>query len=300
LINARAGTPRLNILDRAYQAVMALLSLKTRRSSYLLGHRERDTMKYAFFASAIGIATAAGVAGSLAHAEDKKPEHEVTYNVSVVSDYRFRGISQTRLRPALQGGADYTHNPTGYYAGTWLSTIRWIKDTPRAGSTPFEWDIYGGKKGEITKDVTYDVGLLGYVYIDNKLGDAGLKDANTLELYGKLGYGPAYIKYSHALTNLFGNIDSKNSGYFDIGADIDLANDYKLNLHAGHQKVRGPAPASYTDYKIGASKTFSQLYGVTLALAAVGTNADERFYASPANGKFLGRKALVLSATKNF
>jgi uncharacterized protein (TIGR02001 family) len=271
----------------------------------LLQHRDHpvhsdigkgNSMKNILMASAIGVAAF----GSPVHAADQKPEHEVTYNVSVVSDYRFRGISQTRRRPALQGGADYAHSPTGYYAGTWLSTIRWIKDTPGAGNTPFEWDIYGGKKGEIAKDVTYDVGVLAYVYINNKLKDAGLKDANTLEIYGQLGYGPAYIKYSHALTDAFGNIDSKNSWYLDAGANIDLADEYKLTLHAGRQKIRGPAPASYTDYKVGVSKAFSRLHGVTLALAAVGTNADERFYASPANGKFMGKKILVVSATKNF
>lgn len=253
-------------------------------------------MKNALLASAISVAAATPV---LAQVADQKPEHEVTYNLSVTTDYRYRGISQTRLRPALQGGADYAHTPTGFYVGTWLSTIRWIEDTPNAGSTPFEWDIYAGKKGEITKDFTYDVGALGYVYVDNQLEDAGLEDANTFELYGKIGYGPAYIKYSHALTNLFGNVDSKNSGYLDIGADIELPQEYKLNLHAGYQKVRGRAPG-YTDYKVGVSKTFNQFYGVTVALAGVGTNADKGFYVSPENGKFLGKKALVLSATKNF
>src|ERR1700758_5568515 len=89
-------------------------------------------------------------AGS-AFAEESKPDNEVSFNASIVSDYRYRGISQSRLDPALQGGADYTNNPTGLYAGTWLSTIRWIKDIPGGGSTPLEWDIYGGKRGDLTK-----------------------------------------------------------------------------------------------------------------------------------------------------
>lgn len=249
---------------------------------------------------ALGTFTMASLAMNLAYAQEQKPEHELTYNVSIVSDYRYRGISQTRLDPALQGGVDYSHNPTGLYAGTWLSTIRWIKDTPGAGSTPVEWDIYGGKKGNLSADVTYDVGALGYVYVNNRLSDAGLKDANTLELYGQLGYGPAYVKYSHAVTPLFGIPGSKNSGYLDVGANVDLPNAFKLNLHAGRQQVRGPSPASYTDYKLGLSRDFTQLGGATLGIAAIGTNADESFYASPANGKFLGKRALVLSLSKTF
>src|ERR1700757_1245618 len=51
-------------------------------------------------------------------AAEAKPDNEVSFNAAVASDYRYRGISQTRLKPALQGGADYTHNPTGFYAGT--------------------------------------------------------------------------------------------------------------------------------------------------------------------------------------
>jgi uncharacterized protein (TIGR02001 family) len=74
------------------------------------------------------------MSASLAHAEEAtpaaeaKPDNEVTFNAAIVSDYRYRGVSQTRLKPAVQGGADYTNNPTGFYAGTPLSTIKWTKD----------------------------------------------------------------------------------------------------------------------------------------------------------------------------
>lgn len=106
----------------------------------------------------LAVAVAASFGASLAHAEDAKPDNEVSFNIGGVSDYRYRGISQSRLNPALQGGADYTHNPTGFYAGTWLSTIKWTKDA--GGDGNIEWDIYGGKRGEIVKDVSYDVGFL--------------------------------------------------------------------------------------------------------------------------------------------
>ena len=74
----------------------------------------------------------AAFAGGSARAEDSapaaKPDNETSFNAAVVSDYRYRGISQTRLKPALQSGFDYTNNPTGLYAGTWLSTIKWTRD----------------------------------------------------------------------------------------------------------------------------------------------------------------------------
>jgi len=244
----------------------------------------------------LATAVAAAFAASFAHAEDAKPDNEVSFNAAVASDYRYRGISQTRLKPALQGGADYTNNPTGFYAGTWLSTIKWTKDA--GGSGDIEWDLYGGVRGEIVKDVSYDVGVLSYVYPSNGLSDvAGFANANTTEIYGQVGYGPAYIKYSHAVTNLFGFVDSKNSGYLDLGANITVAENLTLNLHGGHQNVKNTSVASYTDWKIGLTKDFGV---VTLAGAFIGTNASEVAYANAVNGKFMGKNALVVTVSKTF
>jgi uncharacterized protein (TIGR02001 family) len=254
-------------------------------------------MKMSLVASLVGL-----IACSAAWAEEEKPANEVTANVSVVSDYRYRGISQTRLRPALQGGVDYVHNPSGWYAGTWLSTIQWIRDTPGAGGTAVETDFYGGKRGELPGAISYDVGLLAFVFIDNGFQDAGMKNPNTLEAYAQLGWGPAYIKYNHAVTTLFGYTDSKNSGYLDIGANVELSNKFILNLHAGYQKVRGiaSAEASYGDFKVGVTKEFAALSGVSVSLAAITTNARRSFYVSPVQNKYLGKDTVVLSVTKTF
>jgi uncharacterized protein (TIGR02001 family) len=226
----------------------------------------------------------------LVHAEDApKPETELSFNAGLASDYRYRGISQTRAKPALQGGADFVHNPSGFYVGTWASTIKWTKDL--GGSGDIEWDIYGGKKGEITKDVSYDVGALAYVYPSNGLSPS----ANTFELYGQVGMGPAYVKYSHSTTNLFGTPDSKNSGYLDVGANIDAGNGLTVNLHAGRQRVAHNSDFSYTDYKFGVTK---DLGFASLAVAIIATSTDA--YVSPVNGKNLGKTGAVLSLTKTF
>lgn len=243
-------------------------------------------MKKLILASAVF----AAFSGSIAQAEEIKPEHEVSFNASIISDYRYRGISQTRLKPALQGGADYMHNPSGFYLGTWLSTIKWIKDA--GGDANIEWDIYGGKRGEIMKNVTYDVGVLSYVYPSNALNP----NANTTELYGQVGYGPAYVKYSHSVTNLFGFADSKNSGYLDLGANVDVATGLVLNLHVGHQRVKNNSAFSYTDWKVGLTKDFGVVTG---AVALIGTNTDNYMGPAPDN-KNLGKNGLVVSVAKTF
>lgn len=236
--------------------------------------------------------------GNFAFAEDATPENTVSFNIAGVSDYRYRGISQTRLKPALQGGADYVNNPSGFYAGTWLSTIKWTKDS--GGSGDVEVDLYAGKRGELVKDVSYDVGVLSYVYPSNGLASVtGFANANTTEVYGQVGYGPAYLKYSHSVTNLFGFVDSKNSGYLDIGANFEVAPGYTLGLHYGHQSIKNNTAYAYDDWKIGVTKEF---VGVTFGLAAVGTNAEKAAYTTtPINGgKFLGKTGVVLSAVKTF
>lgn len=247
----------------------------------------RQQLRSATLATLTAIAGAAVFAGA-AHSEEKKPDNEVSFNASLVSDYRYRGISQSRLRPALQGGADFTNNPSGFYAGTWLSTIKWVKDGGGDGS--LEWDLYAGKRGELSGGVSYDLGLLGYIYPSN-----GLKpSANTWEVYGQLGYGPAYLKYSHSVTNLFGFADSKNSGYLDLGANIEAGDGYTVNLHLGRQTVRHGSQYSYTDYKLGVTRAFSF---ATVSFALVGTDTDA--YVG-AGGRNLGRTGLVLNLTKVF
>lgn len=214
---------------------------------------------------------------------------QVTYNAAVTSDYRYRGISQTRLQPALQGGADWTDD--GWYVGAWASTIKWTKDAGGDGSV--ELDLYAGKRGDLTGGFTYDVGVLGYAYPSNDLHPG----ADTVEVYGQLGYGPATLKYSHAATNLFGFVDSRHSGYLDASVNHDVGGGFAVNLHAGRQKVRNHDAASYTDWKVGVTKDFGI---AAVALAYIGTNAGKAAYASPVNGKFTGRDALVVTVSKTF
>lgn len=229
---------------------------------------------------ALAVALALPVLPSIAHAQ-------LSFNVGAVTDYRYRGISQTRVKPAVQGGVDYAAG--GLYVGAWASTIKWIKDA--GGDASYELDLYGGYKGEISSGLSFDVGVLRYLYPSTGA-------ANTTELYGALTFGPATLKYSHATTNTFGNPDSKNSSYIDLSAGFDVGG-FTVTPHIGYQKIDGPLSSvgSYTDYAVTVSKDFS---GVLLSLALVGTDADKAFYSSPVNGKELGKAGLVLGAKYSF
>lgn len=251
------------------------------------------------------IALAVSSLASVAQAQTA-PESTLSYNVGVVSDYRYRGISQSRLNPAVQGGVDYA-DKSGFYVGAWGSSIKWIKDagtlTETAGiKGSVEIDLYGGYKGT-AGDVAYDVGFLRYEYAGNNLKNTGYANANTNEVYGAVTYGLFTAKYSHAISNLFGNVDSKNSSYLDLSANLDLGDGYTLTPHIGRQIVKGVNAGvsngiySYTDYALTLGKDLGD--GLSASAALVTTNAVRSAYTLVDN-KFNGKGGVVVGLKYSF
>lgn len=245
---------------------------------------------------ATALAAAAALPG-LASAQDKSP-HSVTGNMGIVSDYRFRGISQTFVQPAIQGGIDYSHT-SGVYLGNWNSNVSGLSYPGGAG---IEMDFYGGWKGGIGKDLTLDVGLLQYYYPKAVVGTTTEK-FDTLELYGAISWKWLTAKYSHTLTDYFGvnaattggTEDSKGSGYLELNASYEIQPKLTLVGHIGKQTVKNYKPLDYTDWKVGVTYDMN---GWLLGAAYVDTDADETIYVL--NGKETGKSTLVLSVSKSF
>lgn len=251
------------------------------------------------------LAFAALALSGAAFAQTKAPEPDYTlsYNIGAVTEYRYRGISQSAREPALQGGIDFAHK-SGWYVGTWASTIKWIKDSSIPGCPcakgPVEVDVYGGYRGSVNDDVSYDVGGLEYWYPGNTLKNITGENANTFELYGAITYRIFTAKYSHSLTNLFGTPDSKGSGYVDLSAAFDAGNGFSVTPHVGWQRIRHFG--TYMDYALTGAKDFGN--GLSVSLAVVGTNWKSHFgfpYTLPGSGtKDLGRANLVAGIKKTF
>lgn len=230
------------------------------------------------------------------------PEHTFTSNVGLVSDYLYRGISQSGAKPAIQGGFDYAHS-SGLYAGVWGSSISWLSDAGVATTAGLELDTYAGYKGAMS-DVSYDVGFLRYNYPGTYV--AGAVKADTNEIYGALTYSIVTAKYSYALGDTFGVPDAKGTSYLDLSASYALADTgVTLGAHYGKQSFSGSSAKymaaivagtpTYTDYKLSVSKDLS---GYVLGLAYSNTNASA-FYTSVQNKK-LGKGTAVLSLTRSF
>ncbi len=102
-----------------------------------------------------------------------------------MSDYVFRGISQTQHRPAVQVGFEYAH-PAGFYVGIWAFNVSWVRKTNLKRDNSLEWDFYGRYRGAWMGDLTWDIGVLTYYYPGSVLPGAG--DANSTEVYVGLGW----------------------------------------------------------------------------------------------------------------
>ena len=258
----------------------------------------------------LAVAQTAAPAAPAAAAADPGP---LTANVSLTSDYRYRGISQSNLQPAIQGGFDYAHS-SGFYIGNWNSSISWISDAASASgnsaSAPIEMDFYAGYKYEWSKGFTADVGILQY-YFPTSGATGFTTNPNTTELYAAQNFTfdsvTGYLKFSYAATTLFGFSNSAGSNYTDLTVNYDTGVwGLTLNAHAGYQYVAGTASGasvsndslfSYTDWKLGVTKDFGS--GLTLGVAYLGTNAKKGAYVN-SQGKALGGDTVLATLTKTF
>jgi uncharacterized protein (TIGR02001 family) len=264
--------------------------------------------------SVLSIAIAAAViVPSLAAAETPAPP-PLTGNVALVSDYRFRGISQTFGKPAFQGGFDYAH-ASGLYLGNWNSNVSSGAGYPGGN---LEMDFYGGYKRAFG-DFGADVGLLYYYYPGSQAGPLGAANPNSTktnsgtvhntELYLAGSWKWLTLKWSHAISDYFSVPDTKATNYFDLSGTYDIGSGWGVVGHVGRLQVHNFSAANYTDYKLGVTKDIT---GWVLGAALVSTNAKHNcgptaattdFYCltKPNGGTYdAGKSTVVLSVAKTF
>jgi uncharacterized protein (TIGR02001 family) len=154
-----------------------------------------------------GLAAATALAGSAlaaspALADETAPPSEITVtgNVALVTDYRFRGLSQSKGDPAIQGGINVSHR-SGLYVGVWSSSISFNPPADAVYGSQ-ELDIFGGWTGHVASGITADVGLLYYAYPGGHAGKAEFFEpyasvATTLgPVTGKIGLNYAWKQES--------------------------------------------------------------------------------------------------------
>ena len=193
---------------------------------------------------------------------------EITGNVALTSDYKFRGISQSDESPAIQGGLDYAHD-SGFYVGTWASSVDF--DTNGAGyDGSLELDVYAGFGNTIgDSDFGYDVGVMYYAYP----GDDGA-EGDYFEVYGGLSWKDLSLSVAYS-----DDYYAETGKFYYVAGDyfFSFAENWTLDLHAGYNSFDEEGFLSdgadqYWDYSVGVGVS---LAGLDLSLAYVGTDLDE-------------------------
>jgi uncharacterized protein (TIGR02001 family) len=197
---------------------------------------------------------------------------EISGNVSMASDYIFRGVSQTDNQMAVQGGFDYEHD-SGIYIGTWASNVdSSFFDNGR--DPQIELDLYAGYSGEFAENFGYDVGYIRYEYPSADSVDTNEWYASGSYSAGDIGDFSLSVNYSPKLQFI---LSDQSAWYYKAGYETTLPwYEIGLSAHVGYSTgdafdVDAASAAtgdsglrdSYTDWSIGVSKS---VYGVDLGL----------------------------------
>lgn len=188
----------------------------------------------------------------------------VSGNISVASDYIYRGIAQTGGTSAVQGGLDYGHE-SGLYVGTWASSL---------GDGLYELNHYVGFGGE-TESFSYDFGALMYHY-----PDSGTLD--TMEYYAGLGFGNVSVGYAYS-PDWFST--DEDAHYLSVGLSFETSETVSLGFGLGYSfgdGIKAAVGEEYLDYTLSVTKALSD--ELSFSAAVVGTDKDSddgAFYDGP-------------------
>jgi len=179
-----------------------------------------------------------------AYSRDGGLPGEFSGELTMTSDYVFRGFSQTDGDPAVEGGFAWDSGAR-FYVGTWASNVN-FNDGDEAS---IEIDFYGGYAGEVD-NFSYDVGFIYYWYP----GAAGALNYEFWEAYGSVGYdfGPAALSLGIAYTpDNFGDTD--DGIYFQSGISVPLTEQFSIDANLNYYDVDPTFGEDYLDWNIGAT-----------------------------------------------
>jgi uncharacterized protein (TIGR02001 family) len=200
------------------------------------------------------IKTLALVTGLLAISGVSQAQFSSTW--TAVSDYDFRGFSQSAKDPALQASADYAFGESGFAVGAWASNVDFDNDAD------IELDLYGGYTGEINDTFSWNTGFVYYSY-------PGSDDAGEFaEVY--LGFSAGNFGFKQWYTNNLFDTDV-DALYTEANYTQPIGDNFSLAFHLGYAWGDGWDDIETTDYAIQANYTVGNF---TIFGKFTGTDSD--------------------------
>jgi len=170
--------------------------------------------------------------------------------VTLTSDYRFRGVSQTLNDPALQAGVDL-QLPSGFFAGVWASNVDFFSNSFRSGPRDVEVDLYAGYSMEFHDDWSSVFSAVFYSYPGSSVDydyaevSAGLnyRDLTTLQI----GYSNDALARGKPALN------------YELGVQYPLATSWEIGGILGYFDTSRLFDRSYAYWNVGLSRTWPRL-----------------------------------------
>jgi uncharacterized protein (TIGR02001 family) len=192
--------------------------------------------RYAFLISFFFIVTSLHTPSN---AQEKNNNINFSANIGFVSDYVFRGISQSDKNFAVQGGFDAEHE-SGLYMGTWASNI----DFNDGDNASAELDVYGGY-GFSFKGLSFDLGAIYYAYPN---ANSSL-NYNFYEVYAGVGTEIEKVDLNASLNYTPENFgESGDATYLSLNADYKITDDLKFKSNIGYQMIDDEIAFGTDDY----------------------------------------------------
>lgn len=185
----------------------------------------------------------------------------LTWNLSLTSDYVFRGVSQTNRKPALQAGLNYAFGDSGFYAGLWGSNV----DFNNSDGPNIELDTFVGWGKDVSPDWNVDLSIVHYGYFGDSNGYGSIA---YNEFIGKATWNKM-ITGTFAYANDYANL-GYSSSYVNLSGSWEIGNGFSVNAGAGHSKFGG-GNGSLNDWTVGVSRQFGP---VNAALGYFDTNTN--------------------------
>jgi len=224
---------------------------------------------------------------------------QLTGNLGLTSDYRFRGVSQTQNAPAVQGGIDYAHK-SGLYIGNWNSSVSSQVYTAGAG---VENDLYAGYKKDIYKGITIDIGSYNYFYPRATAARTG-SNFDTYEAFAGVGYKDIIAaKYSQTLGNgYFGTVNAQGTTYMQVDGKlpVPVIKNLAVVAHYGRTNVANSSAYDYNDINAGFIYSLPKDYDVSVKYFTNTGTTTAFETANTVSGQKNYKNAVVVGLTKTF
>ena len=227
------------------------------------------------------IACGCGVAWLLAGAPVRA--HELHGYLTLVSDYVFRGASQSNEDPTVQAGVDYLH-PSGVFAGAFAARTEFPENSFGSSPGSIELDAYLGYSRAAGRDWSWDVAALHYDFPDSTGFDYSYDElAANLHFRDVLRLGATVSDDAGA---------SNASGWTaEVELRRSLGDRFQLSGSLGHYEFERTDWSDYLYWDVGVSATAGRF---TFDVRYFDTDTEEAGFAGPelTQGRLVGSISL--------